>query len=361
MNGVDVALARAAAGSLLDQPTHRPVGVSCARAAALLAAADQHRISGLLAQAVDDRFLLTDEAFRAAAHEQHLAALRTSVRCEMVAASVTAALSASGIESRALKGVAMAHLDYGDPSRRVFGDADLLVRRRGLLDALAVLEALGFTRDHPPVRGWWERRFGKAVVLSDRHGVEIDLHLTIAGGYYGLRIPTDELFVPGDEFEVAGVSMTALPRHLRLVQAALHAVLGGGSGLRALRDVAQLAVDRPTLEAARTAAQRWQCEPVVATAIRAAWTVLSLPTHHDAILWANQIPISTTDDQRMSASAGDAAAGWAGEGRAAVAALPRWRRPAYLVGLAFPSRASLRARQRSLPRHLVRIASRSRG
>lgn len=355
MTAVDVALARAAAGDLRDEPTHRPVGIGPGIATDVLGAAAQHRITGLLAHAAEQRYVLADDEFLSAVREQHLAALRTCLRCEAVAASVTVALRAAGIDSRVLKGVAMAHLDYPDPSLRAFGDADVLVRRADLAAALKVLVAAGFTRDHPPVRGWWERRFGKAVVLTDAHGVELDLHLTVAGGYYGLRIPSDELFVAGDGFEVAGIAMTALPRPVRLVHAALHAVLGGGSGLRAMRDVAQLAVDATTLGGAREAARGWGCEPVLAMAITRAWSALSLSPQAAAFVWATEFAATADDVHRMAVSTDPAADGWAGEGRTAAAALGPLDRLAYTFGLAVPSRASLRARQRTLTQHLGRV------
>ena len=50
----------------------------------------------------------------------------------------TSALDEAGIASRVLKGVALSHTAYDDPSERVFGDVDLLVPG---------------ARAHPVVRG----------------------------------------------------------------------------------------------------------------------------------------------------------------------------------------------------------------
>ena len=80
------------------------------------------------------------------------------------------ALAEAGVDARVLKGVAIAHLDHADPDERVYGDADLLVERGEYRPALAALIGAGFRRARPPVRGWREHRFAKAVVLHAPSG-----------------------------------------------------------------------------------------------------------------------------------------------------------------------------------------------
>ncbi len=318
----------------------------------VLQAAEVHGVTGLLAHGAGEGVIGGPEWFLAETRERHLAALRTSMRCEHMAVHAVRTLSAAGIRSRTLKGVALAHLDYPDPAWRTFGDADVLVPRAALPAALAALRTAGFVRPEPPVRGWWERSFGKAVVLHSPEGVELDLHLTLTGGYYGLCIPSDELFAGGEEYTLAEVAVTALPRPLRLLQAAYHAVLGGGSGLRALRDVAQLA-DDATLEAAMDVGTRWRGGPILAEAIRRAWAQLAL-ADGPAIQWAASCALPPADAARIAAAQGGTD-GWAADGRAAAAALRPAARVAYTAGLLFPSRASLRARDRSPWEHLRRV------
>lgn len=326
----------------------------------LLSAAIEHRIPGLLARAVASGPSQPSRSEDVAA--AHLAALRTVLVCEATAVRATRALTAAGISSRALKGVALAHLDYPDPSMRTFGDADILVPRGTFAAAAECLSRLGITRAEPPVHPWWERRYGKAAVFCTTDQAEIDLHLTLTGGYFGLAIPSDDLFsVPGEQFELAGVTMTALPLGMRLMQAAYHTVLGGGSGLRAKRDVAQLAIKEGALDEARYWAQRWRGEAVLATAIRRSWDALYLPRDHPAVMWADGFQITPVDQARIDGYTSHLHHGWAREGRDAAAALTWPNRIAYVAGLAIPSRASLRARGRTLPQQIKRVVTKGRG
>jgi hypothetical protein len=326
----------------------------------LLSAAIEHRIPGLLAQAVAGCPLQTWRSEDVVA--AHLAALRTALVCEATAVLATCALTTAGISSRALKGVALAHLDYPDPSIRTFGDADILVPRDAFAAAAECLCREGITRAEPPVHPWWERRYGKAAVFCTPDQAEIDLHLTLTGGYFGLAIPSDDLFsVPGEPFELAGVMMTALPLGMRLMQAAYHTVLGGGSGLRAKRDVVQLALKDGSLDEARHWAQRWRGEAVLATAIVRSWDALYLPHDHPAVVWADGYRISPADQARIDGYTSHLHHGWAREGRDAAAALSWPNKIAYVAGLAIPSRDSLRARGRTFPQQIRRVLTKGRG
>ena len=132
----------------------------------VISLAVRHRVQGLLVQC--NR--------RAGGHRRWLAG-RGRPRCSVVGVGrlrdfsgqrrrvTLGVLGSADVEARVLKGVALSELDYADPSQRVFADADLLIRRSDHGAALRALDAAGFRRVQPPVRGWWERRFGKAVEL----------------------------------------------------------------------------------------------------------------------------------------------------------------------------------------------------
>ncbi|MEQ1704168.1 MAG: nucleotidyltransferase family protein, partial [Ilumatobacteraceae bacterium] len=310
--------------------------VRAADEAALLDLAVSHRILGFLQEAVATSVLSASARFEQQVSEQHRLALRASLANERTAVTTSRLLAERGIASRALKGAAMAHLDYPDPALRTFGDADVLIPRSALPAALACLTAAHHRRQHPPVRGWWERRYGKAVVLFTPDGLELDLHLTLASGYYGLSLIDQELFeAPGEAYELGGVTMTALAPQHRLLHAAYHSVLGGGSGLRALRDVAQLChrADSTVTDAVNTVAG-WRGTAVLATAIRRSWATLALPDDHPAARWANAVSIGQDDERRLGAHRAEVVDGWAAEGRDAAAALRLPDRLAYSAGLA---------------------------
>ena len=207
----------------------------------VIALADRHRVQGLLWTAVEDGVVVGDEAQVNAARQAREAALHHCHTSQATAALTIDALRSADIQARVLKGIAIANLDHADPTERMFGDADLLIRRTDYAAALAALTSADFVRVQPAVRGWWEQRFGKAIVFRAPTGGELDLHLAITGGYFGARIDHDELWASTSEpFLLDGVQAHGLDRQGRLLHACCHAVLGGGSGFRALRDVAQL-------------------------------------------------------------------------------------------------------------------------
>ena len=315
-----------------------------------------HRVQGLLSLALDQGVVIADDDTASVVYEAHLAALRTCLVAEETAVLAVGALDQVGVESRALKGVAIAHLDHDDPSERVFGDADVLVRRADHGRALKALTEAGFVRCEPPVSGWWERRFGKAIVLQAPNGGELDLHLSLTGGYFGEALDLVSLMErPGDVIELAGRSVRTLDRHDRLLQACCHSALGGSSGLRAQRDIAQLVLI--TGADWQVAAERaGDADVVVATALARAWESLGLDDHA-AKEWAQGF--RATERQRRALATYQAAftSTWAPEGRGIVAALSPIDRVRFATGVAFPSRASLRSRDRTLGQHLRQIVS----
>ena len=351
MMAVDAALVRAVSIDLSPATADPPVADD-----ATVSHAVSHRVQGLLAAAVERGEVAADEATTAAINEAHLAALRTCLLAEETAVLTFDALRGAGVTCRVLKGIAIAHLDHDDPSERVFGDADVLIGRADHGRALVALAAAGFRRDEPPVRGWWERRFGKAIVLRAPNGGELDLHLTLTGGYFGERIDGKALMNRrGDSVLLAGRTLVALDREDRLLQACCHSVLGGGSGLRAQRDIAQLAMLRRADWQATVARARSQgADVVVARGVERAWSVLSLAADHPAAQWAQQFV--ATDRQLRALASYDAAfsSTWGPEGRSIVAALGPLDRARFVFGLALPSRASLGARDRTLREHLRR-------
>ena len=94
------------------------------------------------------------------------------------AASVIRRLAQHGIDSVLLKGAALASGAYGDPGARPMSDADLLVRKKDVRAAVALLCESGWN-PWPPVSS---RRFESyfttkhAAAFRDGEGRELDLH-----------------------------------------------------------------------------------------------------------------------------------------------------------------------------------------
>lgn len=315
------------------------------------------RIEGLLWSALSSGDLDADDDVREMARTCFVQAALRSLHVERRAALAVTALEDAGVPVLVLKGLAIANLDHADPSERSFADADLLVRRADHGRAVRAVVDAGMRRLEPPVRMWWERRYGKAFVVATDDGGEIDVHLAITGGYFGVRIDHDRLWEhPSEPFDLAGRTVRGLDVEGRWLQACCHAVLGGGSGLRALRDVAQLllvsGVDwRAVVE--RCVADG--ADAVPAAAVTATWSELRLDPDHPAAVWA---AAHRADPPQSSALAGYRTdAGWRSEGRHMVRALAPIDRVLFLAGLAAPSRASRRHRRRSVVTHVRRGAA----
>lgn len=330
----------------------------------MIEVATVHRVQGLLWATVESGVVEGSDELVAEARERLTGGLRTCLAVEESAVLAIDVLQRAGVEVRALKGMAIAHLDQVHPAERLFGDVDLLIRPDECRLALATLSDAGFVRAEPAVRGWWERRFGKAIVLHSPLGSELDLHLRLTSGYFGERLDHDALWSrPGPSISLAGITFDALDTEDRLLHACCHSVLGGGSGLRAVHDVAQLVlVSHADWQTTAERARRDGVDLVVARGVQTAWADLGLDPGHPAAIWsAAHVP----DPQQATALDASRAAldgaGWKSEGHSMLAALGPIDRMRFLAGLAVPSSGSLHARGRTRRRHLEQGVAAMRG
>ena len=307
---------------------------------AVISLAARHRVQGLLWSAIAGGVVAGSAEVVSEAREAVVEALHTCLLSEQTAVLSLLALERAGVEVRVLKGVALAHLDHDNPAERVFGDADLLIRRDDYHVALAALTEAGFRRSKPPVRRWWEQRFAKAVVLLAPSGGELDLHLAIAGGYFGEKIDHDRLWSGcGEEFSLAGFPARGLDREGRLLHACCHAVLGGGSGLRVRRDIAQLVlVTGSEWKTAVLRATSDGADQVVAEAVRTTWEELRLDPAHGFARWANELGPDTTQQRAIASYNDESTDGWGPEGRGTLAALTPANRVRFISALRFRRR-----------------------
>jgi len=244
----------------------------------LLRDCTQHRLLGLLARAVRTGALPVDAEQHRAVESSVLGWLGHALRVERLLLGTTSALDRAGIESRVLKGVALAHTAYDDPADRVFGDADLLVPGREFTHAVQALEAtFGVERAQPEIRPGFDDRFGKEATLTVG-GVELDLHRTFVEGALGLTVGLDDLFAPPYRFPLGVTELEALPMPPRFLHACYAAALGDWPPrLISLRDVAQILLrERPHPADVLFMARSWRCEVVVARAITTTWRELAL-------------------------------------------------------------------------------------
>ena len=118
-----------------------PASLSDERFQALLAGCEQHRLLGFLGSAVSVGALALSLDQTEELEQRWRAWLTHDVRVEHMLLQAVGALDRAGIDSRVLKGVALAHTVYDDPASRVFGDVDLLVPGHELSRAAGALEA----------------------------------------------------------------------------------------------------------------------------------------------------------------------------------------------------------------------------
>jgi hypothetical protein len=317
----------------------------------LLIMAEEQGLTGLLLRALDEGRIIPEDGALEGGHlgeaaDIHLEAMAATLRLERMLVEAGTLLEADGIETRVLKGPAVAYLDHSEPALRSFRDIDLLVRAEDYDRVVELLERRQFVRAFPEPRPGFDRRFGRGVSLAGPAGWSIDLHRTLAFGPFGIRIDVADLWARSARFTVGGHTFSALGREERFLHACYHAALGDRRPrLVPVRDVAQLLLrGRLDLDHVRTLARHWSGEPVVALAVAEAWRVLGVAVRHPLAEWA----WSYRPSRRAAAVRSlyrRQGSGYALISIAAVGALPSVRdRAAYLYALAVPNREYLAGR-----------------
>jgi hypothetical protein len=269
----------------------------------LLQLAREQRLVGLLHLAARDGALaLRGGQWTQLEETQREVAAETQV-AERKTANLAAAIAASGIECRVLKGPALANLDYPSPELRPFEHANLLVRSEQFVEAVHLLAQEGYTRMYPEPSRRFDARFRKGTVLVDARGNLVDVHRTIADGPYAMIVDHGELFQTSSSFEVAGTELTALGPEERLLHACFEARVGDTRPLLIrLRDIVQLVLTNE-LDVARIEhlSGAWGAQSLVAEAVRRAWTLLGVTDVVDLSAWATTHPTSKKERRRLLA------------------------------------------------------------
>jgi len=313
--------------------------------AELVAGAGHHRLVGVLGAAVaaGDLEVEGDEADLVA--RGHATAMAEVLLLEESLLDAIDILDEADIDHRLLKGSALAHTVYPDPSHRSFGDIDLLVRSADIDRAVAVLGDGGADRPIPALSADFDSRFAKSVTLRWRRDTELDLHRTLAPAPFGLRIVLEDLWAEPGRFDLAGVTVSTLSPELHLLNGAYHSVLGDTEPrLGNLRDLALLIGTGLDTDLVVETAARWQGQAVLARAIELVRSV-GAPVGELGD-WADRMVVTATDRRRLEAY-GRRAGRFRRQAMATLAELG-WRdRIAYARAVALPVRAHRRARKRS--------------
>ncbi len=313
------------------------------------------RVSGLVLEAFDQGALVgLHEDLRPRLVEAQLAALRSSLAAEAASVTVSDLFRAAGVRHAVLKGCATAQLDYPDPAMRVTGDVDVLIGRDDYALAIDTLEGDGLHRMAPAFRTGWERRYGKDIALIGDDRVEIDLHLALVAGYFGITMPMAPLLERLVTYEVAERQMPALDAMGRLLHACIHTASTTPLRLGSAADVVQIAGSGDIDGVAFAAfAMELRCDAIVANGLVRGWDAFGVEPS-DLSGWARTNRSDVDESKALAAFDGT---GGESEWLSGLDALPPWSRPRYLLPLLVPSRAHLRHRHRSYLDHL-RISAR---
>jgi hypothetical protein len=270
---------RVAAFGLPGSEEREPVRIAEERWPATLAELDREKLTGLAVVSAEAGALSLNDEQVEELLERHREAMAWALGLERTLLRLAEAFAERGIGFVVLKGPALAHTIYPDPSWRPFGDLDLLVRTRDWRRALAALADLGLRRRLPEPRRGFDERFGKAAVHRTPEGQEIDLHRTLAQGPFGVWIQPDELFQHTNRFHVAGTTLQRLDDTGILAHACVHAVLGDRPALLlSTRDVAEIsAVGSVDWIALSDWADRWRLDVVFRHALYVACGLFGTP------------------------------------------------------------------------------------
>jgi hypothetical protein len=322
---------RAVLVGVLDPAGRGPVTVAGEDARRLCDWIRHERLTGPAMEAIDAGALqIVDDDLAHAIRSAHVAALRSSLAAEATGVRAIVALRSSGIDPHVIKGMANAHLDYGDPSNRTFADADVLVRRSDLPRAIAALIDAGFCRSPTTVGARWEARFARAVEFRHTDGVELDLHVEVAAGWFGRILDHDRLRASSDYVLLGGVDCATLGPPGRFVVSAYASQLSRGPHLRLLRDLAQqLLVTKADWRAAVMLADDGAA--VIAAALLELAELTGLD--HDAVDWARSVSPSSPAARALSLAEQGRTVGWSADARSTAMALGVVERCRFVAGI----------------------------
>ncbi|MDX6666046.1 MAG: hypothetical protein QOG68_2252 [Solirubrobacteraceae bacterium] len=204
-------------------------------------------------------------------HEQEarLRAAAKRLRVDAATVEIVRGFEGAGVESRLLKGPALATW-YADDPARSYMDCDLWVRPGDLNAAAAALTRLGFSpcvydQDLPE---WWESH--AQAWSRDTDGVVVDVHRKLQGLGVDGETAWEVLSGPAERLPVAGELVPALALPARVLYVTLHAAHHGRGAAKAVSHVerAVSVVDDATWRDAAALAERVAAVDAFAAGVR---------------------------------------------------------------------------------------------
>ena len=323
----------------------------------LLELAKAQRLVGLLRTAAEDGALALQGAQWTQLERASAEILGETARAERSTAEIATILQLAGVDSRVLKGPALAHLDYPSPGMRPYVHVNLLVRAEDFVDAIKLLVISGYRRAHAEPAAGFDSKFRKGTDLLSSSGMLVEVHRTIADGPYALIVEHAELFKASTPVFVAGHELSALGPEERLLHACFEARVGDIKPLLVrLRDIVQLVLTHD-LDIGRIEqlSGAWGAQSLVAEAVRRAWTLLGVTDMVPLSEWAAAHPTSHKERRRLLAYH-KARSRTLISAQTLGAIRPRRAVPGYLRAVALPDRAYLEGHYRGHVNRWWRVA-----
>ena len=192
--------------------------------------------------------VVPQELLRSLQH-YYVAVVVRNARMATALVEIVGMLEKRGIPVRPLKGPALAVLAYDDITLRVFGDLDLLIRKRDLAAAIDALIAQKFVysmSDRPDGLGQPERKYHTLQRRGDDFFV--DLQWMIAAQDFSFSLEHESFWERTALLEVAGVKIASLSPEAILLVLCIHGSKHLWSHLKWTCDVAELLHRHPHLD-----------------------------------------------------------------------------------------------------------------
>lgn len=174
-------------------------------------------------------------------------ALRSQLMTEELT-RVLGLLAGLGIPAIPLKGVALAHDLYGDPSMRVCVDMDILVAPHAIRRTFQFLRTQGYTSEFAP--GFFAdlllRHDIEYTLRRNEHGIDhlLELHWGVLWGGRAESVITTDIWKDSFPTTLFGTSAYALSSEWQLLVLAAHAARHQWQGLKWLVDIHDLCCSR---------------------------------------------------------------------------------------------------------------------
>jgi hypothetical protein len=214
-------------------------------------------------------------------------------RAEQLLLQVNEIFTTAGVHKRVLKGSALASLDWSRGNERRWVDVDVLVPGERIDECVALLTAIGATRDRPQIRPGFDRQFAKSVTMRSVGGIQIDLHRALVLGPHTFVVPTADLWCEPRRFLLHDVELSTMSHEATMVHVCMHATIAGASRIGSLRDVVEV-FDGCGPDRTAQVAQRWRAATTVRMAGQAVATRLGL-ADHEFVQCATSLPVDGRD------------------------------------------------------------------